>query len=152
MDQIDRLLLRELQADADRSLDDLGAIVGLSASAVQRRMRRLKADGTIARVVAELDPARLGVAVTIVTMVRFERDGNEHTRGLIDKLRSRPEVQMLHVLTGPHDLLIVTVVGDLADYSAGVLSDIESDDNVFRLETNVSLASIKSTRALPVGI
>lgn len=151
MDQIDRALLRELQVNADRSLDDLGELVGLSASAVQRRIARMKADGTITRIVAEVDPIKLGLPVSIVTTVRFERDSHEYTKDLIAKLQARPEVQMLHMLTGQHDLLIVSVVGDLADYSAGVLVDIEGDTNVSRIETNVSLWSIKSTQALPVG-
>ena len=151
MDQIDRALLRELQVNADRSLDDLGELVGLSASAVQRRIARMKADGTIIRIVAEVDPIKLGLPVSIVTTVRFERDSNEYTKDLIAKLQARPEVQMIHMLTGQHDLLIVSVVGDLADYSAGVLVDIEGDTNVSRIETNVSLWSIKSTQALPVG-
>ena len=150
MDQIDRMLLHELQQDADRSLDDLGELVGLSASAVQRRISRMKADGTITRVVAEVDPIKVGLPVTIVTTVRFERDGYDHTRDLLDKLQARPEVQMLQMVTGQYDLLIVSVVGDLADYSAGVLVDIEAEPNVSRIETNVSLWSIKSTQALPV--
>lgn len=151
MDDIDRLLLRLLQDDADRSLDDLGELVGLSASAVQRRISRLKSDGTIARIVAELDPIKVGMPVTIVTTVRFERDSNEYTKELVAKLQARPEVQLLHTLAGQHDLLIVSVVGDLADYSSGVLADLEDDSNVSRLETNVSLGTLKSTQALPIA-
>lgn len=151
MDQIDRALLGELQQDADRSLDDLGELVGLSASAVQRRIGRMKSDGTITRIVAEVDPAKLGLPVKIVTTVRFERDSYEYTKDLIARLEARPEVQMLQMLTGQHDLLIVTVAGDLQDYTTGVLVDLEQDSNVSRLETNVSMWSIKSTNALPVG-
>ena len=150
MDPIDRSLLRLLQEDAGRSLDDLGELVGLSASAVQRRISRLKADGTVTRIVAELDPIKVGVPVTIVTTVRFERDSNEHTRELVGKLQARSEVQLLHTLAGQHDLLIVSVVSDLADYSSGVLADLEGDANVSRLETNVSLSTLKSTQTLPV--
>ena len=150
MDDIDRSLLHELQRDADRSLIDLGEIVGLSASAVQRRIGRLKTDGYIAGVFAKLDAHRLGLPVTIVTMVRFERDSTTATRTLVEALASRPEVQMLHSLAGQHDLVIVTVVGDLDDYATGVLVELESDDNVSRIETHVSLGEYKSTHALPI--
>lgn len=150
MDDMDRTLLSELQRDADRSLSDLGQIVGLSASAVQRRLARLKASGTITAIVAQLDPVRLGLPVTIVTTVRFERDSNVRTQALVDQLRNRPEVVLLHSLAGPYDLLIVTRVGELADYTEGVLSDLEADDNVARLETNVSLGLLKATHALPL--
>jgi len=150
MDGIDRSLLQELQRDADRSLIDLGEIVGLSASAVQRRISKLKADGYIAGVFAKLDPHRLGLPVTIVTMVRFERDSTAYTENLLTSLRERPEVQLLHSLAGQHDLVVITVVGDLADYSAGVLADLEADNNVSRIETHVSLGEYKATHELPV--
>lgn len=150
IDEIDRTLLAQLQRNADQSLLDLGEIVGLSASAVQRRIGRLKADGYITGIFAQLDQQRLGLPVTIVTTVRFVRDGTAYTRDLLNKLRARPEVQLIHYLAGQHDLVVLTVVGDLADYSNGVLTDLEGDDNVSRIETNVSLGEVKSTHELPV--
>lgn len=150
LDQIDRSLLNELQRDADRSLLDLGDIVGLSASAVQRRIRRLKSDGYISGIYAKLDQQRLGLPVTIVTTIRFVRDGASYTQDLTDALRIRPEVQLIHTLAGQHDLLVITVVGDLSDYTTGVLADLEANDNVGRIETNVSLGEVKTTHELPV--
>lgn len=150
MDDIDRTLLQELQRNADTSLVDLGEVVGLSASAVQRRIGRLRTDGIISGTFAKLDQTRLGLPVTIVTLVRFERDAAESTSKLINQLNKRPEVQQLHTLAGQHDLLVMAVVGDLADYTSGVLADLESDSNVSRLETNISLGIIKSTHELPV--
>ncbi len=150
LDEIDRSLLTELQRNADQSLLDLGEIVGLSASAVQRRVGRLKAEGYITGIFARLDQQRLGLPVTIVTTIRLVRDGTSYTRDLLDALKARPEVQLIHYLAGQHDLIVVTVVGDLADYSNGVLSDLEADDNVSRIETNVSLGEVKSTHELPI--
>ena len=98
MDDVDRSLLRQLQRDADRSLVDLGEDVGLSASAVQRRIGRLRAEGFISGVFARLDQHRLGLPVTIVTVVRFDRDSNDATKALIERLHQRPEVQQLHTL------------------------------------------------------
>ncbi len=151
LDDIDRSLLNELQRNADRSLIDLGEIVGLSASAVQRRIGRLKADGFVSGIFAKLDQQRLGLPVTIVTTIRFVRDGSGYTSALIDSLRVRPEVLLIHSLAGQHDLLVVTVVGDLADYTNGVLADLEANDNVGRIETNVSLGELKATHELPVN-
>ncbi len=150
MDDIDRALLRQLQANADLSLVDLGEVVGLSASGVQRRITKLRNEGIITGTFARLDQHRLGLPVTIVTLVRFERDATDLTTPLMELLRERPEVQQLHTLAGQHDLLVIAVVGDLADYTTGVLADLEADSNVARLETNISLGMIKSTHELPV--
>lgn len=150
MDEIDRSLLKRMQANADLSLIDLGEEVGLSASAVQRRIARLREDGIISGLFAKLDQQRLGLPVTIVTLVRFERDAADSTSALTEKLRKRAEVQQLHTLAGQHDLFVLVVVGDLSDYTNGVLADLESDKNVNRLETNISLGVIKATHELPV--
>ena len=150
MDEIDRSLLRLMQGNADLSLVDLGEVVGLSASAVQRRIGRLREAGIISGLFAKLDQKRLGLPVTIVTLVRFERDAADATNALTEKLRSRPEVQQLHTLAGQHDLFVMAVVGDLSDYTDGVLADLEADSNISRLETNISLGVLKSTHELPV--
>ena len=150
MDDIDEALLRQLQSNAERSLIDLGQEVGLSASAVQRRIGRLKTEGVISGVRAHLDQRLLGFPVTIVTVVRFERDSREVTAPLIELLRNRREVQQLHTLSGQYDLLVISVVRDLSDYTEGVLGDLEADPNVTRLETNVSLGVLKATHEIPV--
>lgn len=113
-------------------------------------MSRLKSAGVITGVVAHIDKVKVGLPITVVTTIRFERDGHEHTHRLIDQLRSRPEVTILHVLAGQHDLLVVTVVGNLDHYTTGVLADLEADGNVSRLETHVSLGELKFTHAVPL--
>ena len=68
-DEIDRSLLSELQRDARLSQGALGARVGLSAAAVNRRVRRLTDDGYIRRTAAELDPTALGYPLTVVVQI-----------------------------------------------------------------------------------
>ena len=56
----------------------------------------------------------------------------------------------MHSLAGQTDLLIVTVLGEVSDYTDGVLADLEADANAVRIETNVSLGVLKSTDELPI--
>ena len=56
LDSFDLALLNLVQHDDSRTADQLAAQVPLSPSAIARRLRRLRADGWIARTIALLAP------------------------------------------------------------------------------------------------
>ena len=63
LDDVDHALLDLLQRDSGRTLRELGELVSLSPSAVQRRLDRYRRHGVIARQVALLDPGQLPAAL-----------------------------------------------------------------------------------------
>ena len=71
LDEFDHKLLELLQRDADTTLSALGDAVGLSASAVQRRLTRYRKSGLL-RQVAVLDPAQLGNLTLAAVLVTLE--------------------------------------------------------------------------------
>ena len=69
MDRIDRKILGLFQHDTRRIAASIGAAVGLSAAAVQRRLKRLRASGVIRAEVALLNNVAVGAPITcIVTL------------------------------------------------------------------------------------
>nr|WP_206036603.1 MULTISPECIES: Lrp/AsnC family transcriptional regulator [unclassified Rhodococcus (in: high G+C Gram-positive bacteria)] len=64
MDEIDRLLLRELEADGRATLAALADKAGLSVSAVQSRVRRLESRDIIRGYSARIDPEAIGLALS----------------------------------------------------------------------------------------
>ncbi|MEY7971408.1 winged helix-turn-helix transcriptional regulator [Saccharomonospora xinjiangensis] len=77
-DSVDLLLLRLVQEDAGLTLRELGERVGLSPSAVQRRLRAYRTAGVIAREVAVLDPAALGPTTLALVLVTLDRESARH--------------------------------------------------------------------------
>lgn len=73
LDKLDQAILRELQRDGRQTYDVVGAGVGLSASAVLRRVRRLEEAGVIAGYVALVNPLAVGVGLTAYLSVRLEK-------------------------------------------------------------------------------
>ena len=63
MDGIDRIILDQLQADSTQTYAEIGAAAGLSASAVNDRLKRLRAEGVVRRLSADVDPTALGLAL-----------------------------------------------------------------------------------------
>jgi len=60
LDDIDRILIRQLVADGRATLAELAASAGLSVSAVQSRVRRLESRGVISGYAARIDPEAVG--------------------------------------------------------------------------------------------
>jgi Lrp/AsnC family leucine-responsive transcriptional regulator len=60
LDEIDRILARELVADGRSTLAHLAAVAGLSVSAVQSRVRRLESRGVVTGYSARIDPEAVG--------------------------------------------------------------------------------------------
>ena len=72
LDAFDHRLLALLQDDAGRTLTALGEAVGLSPSAVQRRIKRYRANGLL-RQVAVLDAEAFPAVVLAAVWVTMER-------------------------------------------------------------------------------
>ena len=105
LDDFDHRLLQLLQRDSASTLTALGDTVGLSPSAVQRRISRYRGSGLL-REVAVLDPLRLGTTLAMV-LVHLERDSPPVHRALYARLRAAPEVQQCYVLAGDWDYLVI---------------------------------------------
>src|SRR5512147_2456980 len=104
MDEIDRTILDQLQADSTRTYAEIGAAAGLSASAVNDRLKRLKAEGVIRRLTADIDPAAIGLALLAFVLVAVnDAPGEGRFR---DAMRQAPEVLECHHLTGEFSYLL----------------------------------------------
>lgn len=77
LDRIDRAILDLLQQDNKLPQRAIADTVGLSAPAVQRRIKRMEADGVILANVAIVDPARVGRALTLIVEVEMVSERRE---------------------------------------------------------------------------
>ncbi|MFD0900423.1 Lrp/AsnC family transcriptional regulator [Actinomadura sediminis] len=150
LDTIDVLLLDLLQHDAGRTLHELGEQVGLSPSAVQRRIARYREDGLITGQVAVLDPHRLGPTILATVLVTLDQESFEHHRAFAERMRADPQVQQCYRVAGPWDYVVVLAARSMRD--CGRLGDrlFKADDNIRRYETLVAFDTIKAGLALPL--
>ena len=103
MDQVDRALLAQLQADATRAYAALGQAVGLSAGAAHERVRKLRERGVIRRTTIEVDPHALDRDVLAYAMIEAGTwVGDASTR---EALAAIPEIEEVHIIAGPASLL-----------------------------------------------
>jgi Lrp/AsnC family leucine-responsive transcriptional regulator len=97
IDEIDRVLLRELQADGRLSVAELGRRVNLSAPAVAGRVKRLERAGVITGYRAEIDPRSLGFPIAAIVRIR---PTTRQLQRIPELAREVPEVVECHRVTG----------------------------------------------------
>jgi Lrp/AsnC family leucine-responsive transcriptional regulator len=149
LDEIDHLLLDELQADAGRTLRELGEVVGLSPSAVQRRMDRYRETGLLARVSAVLDPKVTHDLVMAVVLVAVERDSPRMLAPLQRRLLAAPEVQQLYVCYGEWDYIVVLTTSGMAHHKEVSERLFTETPNVRRYSTMLVVDPLRTGMAIP---
>ncbi|MGH3434028.1 MAG: Lrp/AsnC family transcriptional regulator [Thermocrispum sp.] len=149
LDGVDHHLLEALQSDADRTLRELGEVVGLSPSAVLRRVDGYKSSGLLARQVAVLDSRQVPEVVLAVCLVTVERESPAHRREFCDRLRVTPQVQQVYDVSGIWDYVVILAAQGLPEVRELGERLFEADENVRKLTTLFVLDPIKTGSGLP---
>lgn len=151
LDKFDRAILAMLQFDARRSAESIGAEVGLSASAVQRRLARLREEAVITAEVAVVDPRSVGRPLTVLVDVEVEREHPELLAPLKRWIEAEPAIQQAWYVTGEGDYVLVVTAGDIEEYEALMKRMVSGNPNVRRYRTRVALGTLKRGLAVPTG-
>jgi Lrp/AsnC family transcriptional regulator, leucine-responsive regulatory protein len=150
LDDLDRKILAVLQEDARRPAELIGAGIGLSASAVQRRIARLREEAVITSEVAVVDPKSLGRSLTLIVDVEVERERPELLAVLKRWIAAEPAVQEAWYVTGDGDFVLVITARDVEDYDALMQKLVSENANVRRFRTRVALGTLKRGCRVPV--
>ena len=125
--------------------------VGLSAAAVQRRLKRLREAGVIERECAVLEPATLGVGITCIVAVDLDREGSADLERFRRDMARRKEVQQCYYVTGQADFVLVVLARDMAAYDAFTREALMTDANVRSFTTQVVLERVKVGLDIPLA-
>ena len=154
LDKLDKAILRALQDNGRETYAVVGEQVGLSPSAVLRRVKRMEESGIIDRYVALVRPESVGLGLTAYINVRLEKHTESHKRNPMDVFRasvqSWPEVVECVALTGEMDFLLRVVVEDMAHYSRFIMETLLKHASVQDCKTSFVLDRVKTTTAVPV--
>jgi Lrp/AsnC family transcriptional regulator, leucine-responsive regulatory protein len=154
LDKLDKAILRALQQNGRETYDVIGEQVGLSPSAVLRRVKRLEEGGVIDRYVALVKPEAVGLGLTAYLNVRLEKLTESHKRNPMDVFRASvqtwPEVVECVALTGDMDYLLRVVVQDMAHYSRFIMDTLLKHPSVEDCKTSFVLDRVKATTAVPL--
>lgn len=149
LDALDWAILDVLQADASLPLQTIGERVGLSTNPCWRRVRRMEEAGIIARRVALLDPAKVGLPTTVFVAIRTARHDPEWLAAFAAGVAAIPEITECHRMAGEVDYLLKLAVRDIAHYDRIYQRLIAQVPGLTDVSSSFSMEAMKATTALP---
>ncbi|MCD6071711.1 MAG: Lrp/AsnC family transcriptional regulator [Microvirga sp.] len=143
LDHLDFRILDLVQDDAERPTEVIAAEVGLSASAVQRRISRLKKNGVIEKVVTLVEPRSVGRTVTVLVEVEIDNERRSALEGFQRWVVEAPEVQSCWYVTGDADYALLVSTRDLDGYNAFIERLMTEQPVVRKYKSLIALKTIK---------
>jgi Lrp/AsnC family transcriptional regulator len=116
LDKLDRDILRLLASDASLSLADIASKVGLTATPCWKRIRRMEQEGVIRGRVATIDPAKVGLPVSVFVAVETADHSGDWLKRFAEVVEGMPEIVDAWRMSGDVDYLMHVVVPDIAAY------------------------------------
>lgn len=142
LDAFDHKLLARVRRNNLEPARVTAEAVGLSESAVLRRLRRLRAEGVIVRDVAVIDPARVEPRIVLHVLVEM----NTQERRVMDAfqayMRASPEVQGCWDVTGPTDYLVTVAVRSMAEYEAFGIREMTPEKGVRAYQSMIVIREV----------
>ena len=150
VDDTDRRLLRQLQADAARSITDLAEHLGLPASALTRRLERLERIGVIERYTAAIDWRALGYEIEVSLRVTLDKTQPNAFDGFIAAARGIPEVDEIQTFLGRVDVRLNVLARDMAHYQQIYRKHILTLPHIADIEALMLISNVKNSESLPL--
>jgi Lrp/AsnC family leucine-responsive transcriptional regulator len=138
LDDVDRVLLAALRANARATYAELSRAAGLSAPAVHERVHKLEHTGVIAGYHAAVQPAAVGLGVSALVSLH-QADGIEQD-AVAASLQEIDEIEDCWVVAGDESFVVKVRVPDV-DSLEHTLARLRRTPGVARTRTTVVLST-----------
>ena len=152
LDEIDRKILAELQADGRMTNVELAKRVGISAPPCLRRVRTLEEAGFIRGYHAEVNPRELGFEVQVFAMVGLVSQAEADLSAFEARCRAWPLMRECHMLNGEVDFILKCVAPDLSTFQSFLTEDLTAAENVASVKTSLVIRGAKDEPGVPFDV
>ena len=150
LDQIDRKILGFLQTEPGINASELGEKIGLSQSAVWRRIQSLREEGVIHDQPVKLDREKVGLNTMVFAHVKLTSHGRSNLAEFSEAVSEYPEVLDCYVLLGNVDFLLRIVTEDIKAYERFFFEKLSQLPGIQEVNSSIVLSDIKHTTVLPI--
>lgn len=150
LDSFDQKILTLVQRDCSVKAEVIAELVGLSTSAVQKRLKRLRAEKIITAEIAVLDRAAVGRPMTFIAAMEIERENYDTVAKFREWAKQVDAIQQIYYVTGAADLIVIITAKDVEAYDRLTARVMESNPMIRRITTNVVLNTLKTSLFIPV--
>ncbi len=150
LDDFDFAILRVMQKNARLKSETIAEQVGLSATACQRRIKRLRDQGVIEHEIAIVNPDMVGGWISLIVQIVLDRGATHTVDEFKRQMRDAPEVQQCFSVTGEYDFVLVVIARDIKDYDQLTRRIFFENALIRKFNTTVSMENIKTSLSLPL--
>ena len=150
LDHTDRRILELLQTEPGINASEIGEKIGLSQSAVWRRIQSLREDGVIREQPVKLDREKVGLNTMVFAHVKLTSHGRSNLADFSEAVRKYPEVLDCYVLLGNVDFLLRIVTEDIKAYEQFFFEKLSQLPGIQEVNSSIVLSDIKHTTVLPI--
>lgn len=144
LDRFDLQLLNLVQRDDSRTADSLAREVPLSASAIARRLRRLRTAGWIARTIALLSPRLTGQRLRALVLIELSEHADLRGKAALERrLNASHQIQFCYEVAGAHDFIALFDCANMAEFNASADELLVSSPTVRRYESHFVKREVK---------
>ena len=150
IDSVDRKILDLLQSQPGINAAAIGEKIGLSQSAVWRRMQGLREEGIIRDQPVKIDREKIGLNTMVFAQVKLTSHGRSNLAAFAEAVRSYPEVLDCYVLLGNVDFLLRIVTEDIKSYEQFFFEKLSQLPGIQEINSSIALSEIKHSTVLPL--
>jgi len=150
IDSVDRRILDLLQSQPGINAAAIGEKIGLSQSAVWRRMQGLREEGIIRDQPVKIDREKIGLNTMVFAQVKLTSHGRSNLAAFAEAVRSYPQVLDCYVLLGNVDFLLRIVTEDIKSYERFFFEKLSQLPGIQEINSSIALSEIKHTTVLPI--
>ena len=143
LDETDRKLLNLIQQNNKRSAEELGEELNLSPSAVQRRLQRLRSNGTIEADISVISPHALGLQLGFIVEVSLNLGNSSVIEEFKKLMVSCREVLQCYYVAGVYDFILIIYTKDMNHYERFSKTYLMDNKHVKQYYTHVMLNKVK---------
>ncbi len=150
LDEIDRRILRLLQENGRMTNAALAEAVGLTATPMLQRIKKLEQRGIITGYVAQVNPRAVGRGTMAFVLVKQAEHKLSNHKRFLQTIAGFSEVLECHHIAGDEDFLLKVVVRDIGEYENFLLNRLSKIPGIDRVKTTFVLSTGKSETAIPI--
>lgn len=144
LDEFDKKLLNQLQKNNRITAEELGNMVNLSTSAVQRRLKRLRQEKIIEADVSIVSSDAFGIGITCIVDVTLDVGSSKVIDTFKTLIADSPEVMQCYYVTGAYDFVIIVNTRDMKHYEEFSKKYLMDNPNVKQFYTHVVIDKVKT--------
>ena len=139
IDELDKMILNILQEDGRASYSEIARRLKVPESTVRLRVKKLVERGIIRKFAALINPFKAGYSIVAFIAVDVEPS---RVKKAAEELSKLPEVDVLGIATGAHDILMQVTVRDLQELENFLIEKLGRIEGIRSTETSI-LTSVR---------